>query len=73
MTRFPTLTPRKLVSALKKAGYVESGQTGSHLMLEHPERPMVVVPIHAKDIKRPLMKGIIERAGFSEEEFRKLV
>ena len=73
MSRLPALTARKLVTALKNAGYHESGQTGSHLMLEHESRNMVVVPIHARDIKRPLMKSIIKQAGFTEKEFLRLL
>ena len=73
MSRLPTLMPRKLVAALKQAGYRETGQTGSHLMLEHDSRNMVVVPIHARDIKRPLLKSIIKQTGLTEDEFRALL
>jgi predicted RNA binding protein YcfA (HicA-like mRNA interferase family) len=72
-SRLPSLTPRKLIAALKGAGYYETGQTGSHLMLEHASRNMVVVPVHAKDVKRPLLKAIIKQAGFSEAAFLKLL
>jgi predicted RNA binding protein YcfA (HicA-like mRNA interferase family) len=30
---------------------------------------MVVVPMHAKDLKRGLLFGIIKAAGMSQEEF----
>lgn len=73
MSRLPALTPRKLVAALKKAGYYESSQTGSHLMLEHATRRMVVVPKHARDISRPLMMSILKQAGLSQEQFIELL
>lgn len=52
MSRLSTLTPRQLIAALKKAGYTESRQSGSHCILEHPARRMIIVPIHARDIHR---------------------
>jgi len=72
MTRLPTLTPKKVLMALLRAGYREIGQSGSHLMLEHDSRPTTTVPIHPKDLKRSMMKKIIRQAGFSEAEFRRL-
>lgn len=69
MTRIPALTARKLVAALKRAGYEADGQSGSHLILRHPDRAMVIVPMHARDVKRGTMLRIIRQAGFSESEF----
>ena len=37
MAKLPSLTARKVVRALKRAGFVEDRQRGSHLMLIHPE------------------------------------
>ncbi|MDZ4861510.1 MAG: type II toxin-antitoxin system HicA family toxin [Candidatus Hydrogenedentes bacterium] len=74
MSRLPTLTPREVVAALKQAGFVEDTQSGSHLILKHPvSKRRLPVPIHAKDIKRPLMKAIIKQAGLTESQFRKLL
>lgn len=73
MSRVPALTPRKLVAALKKAGYYETGQSGSHLMLEHKSRKKVIVPIHARDLGRSLMKTIIKQTGLTEAEFSALL
>lgn len=74
MSRLPSLTPRELVAALKRGGFSEHHQTGSHLYLEHPTiSHLVSVPMHRKDLKRPTMKAIIKQAGLSEEEFRTLL
>ena len=50
MTRIPSLTPREILTALKRAGYSESRQSGTHLTLKHPSRLMVIVPVHAKNL-----------------------
>jgi len=45
-----------VIRALKRAGFVEDRQRGSHLMLFHPEsNARTVVPVHAgKTIKEPV-------------------
>jgi predicted RNA binding protein YcfA (HicA-like mRNA interferase family) len=74
MTRLPTLHARKIIQALEKAGFVFDRQTGSHLILRHPiTRQTTCVPKHGKDVKRSLMKEILQQAGLTEEDFRKLL
>ena len=74
MTRLPTLHPRKIIQALEQAGFVFDRQTGSHFILRHPvTRQTTCVPKHGKDVKRSLMKEILQQAGLTEEEFRKLL
>ena len=46
-------------------------QTGSHLILEHPERALLVVPVHAGDIPKGLFLRILKDAGFTLEDFRR--
>jgi predicted RNA binding protein YcfA (HicA-like mRNA interferase family) len=55
------------VRALKRHGFVHLRQTGSHLILRKNERT-VVVPQH-KPLKPGTLKGIIEQAGLTLEEF----
>jgi predicted RNA binding protein YcfA (HicA-like mRNA interferase family) len=55
------------VRALKRFGFVHVRQTGSHLILRKGERT-VVVPQH-KPLKPGTLKGIIEQAGLTLEEF----
>ena len=75
MARIPALSARKVIQALKKAGFREDRQKGSHLILIHPEtNARTVIPIHAgKTLKRPLAQAIIHDAGLSIEEFLKLL
>jgi len=74
MSRLPNLRPQKIIKALKRAGFVEDKQVGSHLTLWHPTKHLRTgVPIHPKETSRSLMKEIIQQAGLTEEEFRKLL
>ncbi|HUP23214.1 MAG TPA: type II toxin-antitoxin system HicA family toxin [Thermoanaerobaculia bacterium] len=38
MSRLPSLRARELIAALKRSGFVESHQRGSHLYLYHPDQ-----------------------------------
>ncbi|MEP6833586.1 MAG: type II toxin-antitoxin system HicA family toxin [Gemmatimonas sp.] len=74
MGRLPTVTAREMVAALKRAGFEEDEQRGSHLRMWHPERKFITtVPIHPGDLPRPLVKAILKQSGLSEEEFRDLL
>ena len=55
------------VRALKRLGFVSLRQTGSHLTLRKDSRT-VVVPQH-KPLKPGTLKGVIEQAGLTLEQF----
>jgi predicted RNA binding protein YcfA (HicA-like mRNA interferase family) len=72
----PSLSSAKVVKALKRAGYVEVRQKGSHLILfNDTTNSRVTIPMHkGKDIKKPLLRKIIElEALMSVEDFLKLL
>ena len=74
MSRLPDVRPRELVAALKKAGFTEHHQKGSHLYLWHAQRRcMTSVPMHPGDIHRGLLPAIIKQAGLSRDEFLRLL
>ena len=57
----------RAVRALRRLGFVELRQTGSHRILKKGART-VVVPQH-RPIKPGTLKGLIEQAGLTVEEF----
>jgi predicted RNA binding protein YcfA (HicA-like mRNA interferase family) len=61
----------ELLRFLQQKGYRKVRQTGSHLILEHSERPMLVVPIHRGDLPKGLFLKILKDAGFTLSEFRR--
>jgi predicted RNA binding protein YcfA (HicA-like mRNA interferase family) len=62
------------MNSLKRAGFIEHHQAGSHRYFVHPQRRrMTQVPIHPRDIKRGTMMVILRQAGLSQDEFRKLL
>jgi predicted RNA binding protein YcfA (HicA-like mRNA interferase family) len=59
------------VRALRRVGFLQLRQTGSHVILRKDNRT-VVVPQH-KPIKPGTLKGLIEQAGLTVEEFVSLL
>ena len=58
-----TLT-KEMVRLLKKNGFVEVCQSGSHLKLVNYETGCrTVVPIHDKDLKIGLERAILKQSG----------
>lgn len=69
----PSFKPREVVRILKKLGFVEKRQAGSHLIMYSLDMNKIIpVPIHPKDLKKGLLKSIIKQADSSEGEFLKL-
>ena len=74
MSRLPQVNPRKLIAALKRAGFTEYDQEGSHLVLVNKEQDLqTTVPVHSGDVGRGLLKKILKQARLSEDVFRKLL
>ncbi len=50
MIKTPRVTGKKLVAALKKAGFIQIRKKGSHCFLKHPDGRCTVVPVHSGEI-----------------------
>ena len=75
MKKLPVLTAREVVRVLKKAGFTEDRQKGSHLILIREDtKKRTVVPMHqGKTIKKLLLAAIINDAGMTVSEFLELL
>jgi predicted RNA binding protein YcfA (HicA-like mRNA interferase family) len=72
--RLPVLKPREVVSAFEKAGWYVHRQRGSHLIMHKAGSPnMIVIPLHAQDLPKGTLRGILSDAGLSVEEFIELL
>ena len=72
--RLPALRPRKVLKALRKAGFYEDHQAGSHIILYKDGHPNPVsVPWHNKAMKRGTLSRIIKDAGLTPGEFLRLL
>jgi mRNA interferase HicA len=65
------VTAKRLLRFLKRHGWVEVRQRGSHLTPIHPDfKDPIVVPMHAGDMHKGTFLQILKVAGFSLENFR---
>jgi predicted RNA binding protein YcfA (HicA-like mRNA interferase family) len=75
-TRLPAVRGADVVRALQRAGFFVVRIKGSHHIMQHGENPeqRTVVPVHAgQDVKRGLLRKIIDDAGLTVEEFSDLL
>lgn len=65
-----TLTPRKLLKILFRAGFKIDHITGSHYILYNSiSDKTVTLPLHNKDLPKGTLHSIIKSAGLGEEDF----
>lgn len=75
MTRLGSFPAKKVLKKLKKFGFGETHQRGSHLYLKSKDgKRIVTVPVHSsKDIHIGTLHNIVvKQAGLSVEEFNNL-
>jgi predicted RNA binding protein YcfA (HicA-like mRNA interferase family) len=65
-------TPREALARLKRVGFEEVRQTGSHLFLRHPDGRMTFIAMHRGDIPPGTLRSILKQANLTEEEFKNL-
>ena len=69
----PELKAKDLAKILEKICFEFKRQKGSHLIMYNPNSNITIpVPMHSKDLKKGLLKGIIKDAESTEKEFLKL-
>ena len=67
--RLPQTTPRKMIKALQRLGFVIDDTQGSHYYLSKEEH-RTCVAMHNRDIPRKIMIKIIKQAGLTINEIR---
>ena len=70
MPKLPVVKARVLLKTLKKLGFYEHHQTGSHIQLKHLDGRRTTVPYHpSQEIRRGTLKAIIDDLSMTLEEF----
>lgn len=72
--KLPLLSSQELIKILKKMGFEEIRQKGSHKYFKHSDGRATVVPVHSNvDIGRGLLKKILNEIDIDREEFMKYI
>ena len=66
MPKLPVISGRKMVRVLKKLGYEEKRQRGSHLMMIKGGK-LIVIPNH-KELRRGTLRNIMREANLTVGE-----
>ncbi len=70
--RLGSVRPREFIAKMKRAGFWVDRQRGSHVILLNESGVRLSVPMHAREMKRGLLMGLIKMADLSVEEFEEL-
>ncbi|MFA4935691.1 MAG: type II toxin-antitoxin system HicA family toxin [Candidatus Methanoperedens sp.] len=75
MPKLPVVSGKELIAALKKAGFVEFRQKGSHVSLQKvtPDTTYkTVVPLH-RELAKGTLLDILHQTGLSREDLLELL
>lgn len=67
-SKYPVCRSAEVCAVLEKARFIKVSSRGSHVKYSNGKR-IVIVPMHRKDLKTGTLKGILEQADISVEEF----
>ena len=71
MSPTPVISARKLMTILRRLGFIEIRSRGSHRRFVHPDGRKTTVPVHrARDLPRGLLRQIVTiDLGLTMDEF----
>jgi predicted RNA binding protein YcfA (HicA-like mRNA interferase family) len=72
MSRLPVCSGQDAIRAFQKLGYQLDHQTGSHIILRHPQMRRLTVPNH-RELAKGTLRALIREAGLTKEEFVNLL
>ncbi len=72
MSRLPVCSGQDAIRAFQKLGYQVDHQSGSHVILRHPQMRRLTVPNH-RELAKGTLRALIREAGLTKEEFVNLL
>lgn len=70
--RLPRLSGAEVVRGLRRAGFDEVSQRGSHRKLRHADGRTVIVPMH-RELARGTLASILRQASLEAAQLRELL
>ncbi|MCX6345027.1 MAG: type II toxin-antitoxin system HicA family toxin [Armatimonadetes bacterium] len=71
MSRLGNISGKEAVRIFGKIGYFIERQSASHIILQSPGKPVLVIPDH-KELAPNLLRSQIKLANLTEDEFLEL-
>lgn len=73
MPKLPSMTADEIIKALKKIGFEQIRQKGSHVRLKHPDNRIVTIPVHTgKILGKGLLRKILRDSELTVEKLLEL-
>jgi len=70
MPKLPIVKVKELIRVFEKLGFFKYHQVGSHAQFKHSDGRKITIPVHyGKDIKKKMLKGIMNDLDLSVDEF----
>jgi predicted RNA binding protein YcfA (HicA-like mRNA interferase family) len=67
--RLPAISAAKLLKVLRSHDFEVARQSGSHVVLRHPDGRRVTVPVyHSRDLGRGLLRRVMKDAGLTRDD-----
>ena len=61
------MTSLEMIKYLKRNGFIEVSQNGSHIKMRNSEAgKTVIIPYHCKDLKKGMEQAILKQAGLRQ-------
>lgn len=70
-SKYPVLSPNDVIKALKRIGFDEVSQKGSHKKLSDGTH-IVIIPMH-NEVYKGTLKSILSQAGITLEKLQTLI
>lgn len=70
--RLPVVSGKRVVRALKKAGFAQVGRRGSHVKLRDDAGRTVIVPLHS-ELASGRLASVLRQAGLSADDLAGLL
>jgi len=69
MPKLPILTPKQLVQKLKRLGFTNDHQTGSHIIMYHKRtKKRAVIPYHLKTLSKGTLLSLLRESGLTKDD-----
>ena len=72
MPKVPIVSPKRVVAALKRCGFYEVRQKGSHLRMEKGSW-QVTVPMHTRDLNPVVLRSILRQAHMTIDDLKRVI
>ncbi|MEE4356017.1 MAG: type II toxin-antitoxin system HicA family toxin [Desulfococcaceae bacterium] len=63
---------REVAAKLCRAGFEIKRQSGSHMVLRHPDGRQTYVPFHTGDVPEGTLRSILKQANMTMAEFKEI-